>query len=406
MARKSRKKRWSYVCGRKGSTRVRAYEAKRRGPLYVEYYVDTPDGGRKRIRDPVEPRSKELAVECAERKSRELAEGLGGEPLRLGRLLEEFHEARAGAWSERHRKGQLRFRRFWVTALGRDCRIDRLTPARAEAIVARGGEGNAWTGRTQESYLKYLRSAVRWGYRKARLLNRDVLDGVTMPRYESLGEAYTVEELDVISEVAHEIDPRFAGAWELARDTGRRLGAIRTLRVDDLDPHENRNRLAINFPAKSDKARRRGRVFLTQYGRAAVEALQELPEVQDTGWLFPKGRLRYHDDHDGPIGESALLAMLKKAEKLAGVEHLPGRGFHGVKRRVVTELMHALHGDVDRVGLHTGNLEGSVLVGTYRQHDDGLRLETAQLLEERRNGQQTDNYSSRPGSSVGRAADF
>jgi integrase len=209
----------------------------------------------------------------------------------------------------------------------------------------------------------------------------------------SRGEAYSTEELDAISAVAADVDPRFAGVWEIARDTGRRLGAIRTLRVEHLAIVEDREDtlIIINFPAKTDKARKRGRVFLTKYGREAVERLLDRAEVQASGWLFPKGRLEYDDDHEGPIGDGALLAMLKKAEKLAGIGHISGRGFHGVKRRVVTELMDSFAGDAGAVGTITGNIEPSVLQSIYRQHEDGVRMAAARELERRRGSQSTNN---------------
>jgi hypothetical protein len=83
--------------------------------------------------------------------------------------------------------------------------------------------------------------------------------------------------------------------------------------------------------------------------------------------------------------------MLKKAEKLAGVEHISGRGFHGVKRRVVTELMDEFGGDASAVGSITGNIESSLLEKTYRQHEDGVRIVAAKALEARRKSKSTNN---------------
>ena len=79
------------------------------------------------------------------------------------------------------------------------------------------------------------------------------------------------------------------------------------------------------------------------------------------------------------------MKMLQKAEELAGVEHVPGRGYHGAKRRVITELMADLGGDADAVGRVTGNITASLIEKTYRQTDDQLLRYAAEAMTERRN---------------------
>ncbi len=89
------------------------------------------------------------------------------------------------------------------------------------------------------------------------------------------------------------IDPRFAGVFEIARDTG-----------DDSPPYElyewqtwrsSKGKTVTTdcdrLPAKTDKARRRGRAFVI-HARPGIEALLGLPEVETSGWLFPRGS--YH----------------------------------------------------------------------------------------------------------------
>ena len=230
--------------------------------------------------------------------------------------------------------------------------------------------------------MKYIRAAVRWGKRKARFLDHDYLDGTGVPRYESNGVAYTEEEIEAISGVAQGIDPRFWAAWEIATDTGRRIGAIRRLVVEDLDFEDGV--AAINFPAATDKARRQGRAYVTDETKAAIEALLELDAVLESGYLFPQGRLTHRDRRNGPIGDTGLNKMLKKAEEAAGVDHVEGRGFHGVKRRAVTMLMDAFGGDAGKVGQITGNLTPSVLEGVYRQVTEKTHREALEIARRAR----------------------
>jgi integrase len=385
MARK-RVKAQSWSTGEKGRNTVRAFEREPGSKtFYIEWYVKDRHGDRQTIRERVKSRRFEDAKKRAVEKAGELGTGLDtGIPACLEDVLNDYIEALAASWSDSHEKRQRRFREFWIEALGANLRLAQLNPAMVESVVSKAGEREAWSGRTRESYLKFIRAAARWAFRKANLVARDVLNGTDYPRYESRSEAYSTEELNAISGVADQVDPRFQGVWEIIACTGRRVNAVRTLRVENLE-YEEDEELWVEFPAETDKARRRGRVLLAQQAREAVEVLLEMGEVKESGWLFPRGRLDYADDHDGPIGESSLLRMLQKAEKLAGVEHVHGRAFHGSKRRVITELMADLGGDADAVGRVTGNITPSLIEQVYRQTDDQLLRFAAEAMTERRN---------------------
>lgn len=361
MDRRGKKpKGWSYVTGQKGKTRVRAFR-KRRGVYFVEWY----DHEGRRVAEYVGS-DPDLAKRAADRKVAELELDRGpGRTVTLRRLLDGYHAAHREKWSSRHKKDQEAFYLFWLDALGEKSIVGPdLTPATVESKV----QGRGWGGRYQERHLKYIRAAVRWGYRKARWLDRDHLDGVDYPKYESQGVAYSTEELDAISKVAAEIDPRFRAIWEIMRDTGRRVGSVRQLRVDQLDFTDED--AAVNWPAETVKERKRGRNYVTDETRAAIEELLKLDAVLESGWLFPERPLNYRVPRRGPIGDTALAKMLRAAEEKAKVKHIEGRAFHGVKRRAVTELMRAFNGDADKVGVITGNIQPEILQETYRQVDD------------------------------------
>lgn len=351
----------------KGLSRVRAFEH-RRGIYYIEWYED----GR-RVRERVSPSTQQAARQRAEEKAAEFEEGRGF-TLTLGRLLAAFHQA--NKWSKEHRRHYETYRQFWLDRLGYDWEVNgrTLTPALVEQHVLTAGEERGWQGRTVETHAKYLRAAVRWAYRKARLIDRDLLDGITYPKYDSAGEAYTVEELNAISRVATQVDARFAGVWEILRDTGRRLNAVRLLKWEHLDLNSG----TIRFPADTDKARKRAVAFLDQ---ETVRILETVRDGIGNPWVFPGKHC--------PVGAGTLTRMLREAERRAEVEYIRGRGFHAVKRRVVTELMRGGM-SADEVGQVTGNVEARVLYQTYQQVEDGVRRRAIELLTDTR----TDNRSS------------
>ena len=366
-----KKKRWSYRAGRKGSNRVRAYEA-RKGLYFIEWYH-----GGARVREIVAPAHREAAEAAARAKASELAGAVPVGSVTLANLLEAYHEAHD--WSTEHRKHQGTYRTFWLDRLGRDYVVGRATtPDVVGRIALSEARKKGWHGRTVEAYLRYIRGAVRWGYRKARWLTADHLDGLEYPAYDSRGDAYTAEELEAISEVARQVDPRFWALWEILRDTGRRLTAVRTLKWEHVDTTDHRT--ALHFPATTDKARKRGKVFLTRYGECAVNNMVTVPRL-GSDWLLPCGALRQIKKRNSPISPKACNKWLRRAEGLAEIEHVPGRAFHGVKRRVVTQLMDQFHGDADAVGQITGNLVPSVLLRTYRQTSDRTRVAAVEALE-------------------------
>ena len=302
---------------------------------------------------------KEVAQRAVE-KSRELATAT--DTHALGPAIEAYLGAHEVRWSENHVRGQERFAAYWKDALGEDSPVESLTPAIVEAKVR-----PEWSARTTQSYLKFMRSLSRWLHRKARFLVHDVLDGITLPRAAVGGTAYSTEELDTISGVAPEVGEEFSAIWEIVRSTGRRLSAVRTLRAEDLQQVDGR--IVVTFQAETDKARRRSRAFLSVEAQAAVERLGV-----ESGYLF---LMRWSGL---PCSIHKALEWLREAEKRAGVAYLRGRGFHGVKRRVVTELLSKL-GDADLVGRVTGTSTTALIEQTYRQQSDADLLRVADLLD-------------------------
>lgn len=338
-----RKKRWSYVTGKKGISRVRAY-AHRPSHYYIEWYE-----GERRVRQQVVPSTKEAAEQAADRKSDEL-EAASGMTVTLLRLLDTYHAEKQ--WSKEHRRHAEIYRQFWLDELGKDFVVSRrtLTPGLVEKTVADAAKENGWTGRTQETHLKYMRAAVRWGFRKQRWFDRDLLDGIDYPDYESESHIYSDEEIAKLADAVGKVDPRLEAAFHLVTETGRRINAVRLLQWENVNLDE---RLVV-WPAETDKAGRIGRNRISEQTTQRLESLRN-----GSQWVFSGEGKR-------PIGGGTLTRMLHRAEEEAEVPTLQGRGFHAIKHWVVTKL-YAKGWDFERIGQVTGNREWRVLADVYRR---------------------------------------
>lgn len=93
----------------------------------------------------------------------------------------------------------------------------------------------------------------------------------------------------------------------------------------------------------------------------------------ERGPLFP-------DKHGDPCSPWIALRWLHEAEEAAGVPHVKGRGYHGVKRRFVTGLLSET-GDADLVGRVTGTSTTALIEQTYRQQSDDDLPRAAKLLD-------------------------
>jgi hypothetical protein len=77
-----------------------------------------------------------------------------------------------------------------------------------------------------------------------------------------------------------------------------------------------------------------------------------------------------------------MIRMLHKVEKKAGVPHVKGRGFHGIKRRSITNQIQ-VSGNMEIVAQQVG-VSAPVIRAHYLQQDLGPKAETVIKLDERR----------------------
>lgn len=71
------------------------------------------------------------------------------------------------------------------------------------------------------------------------------------------------------------------------------------------------------------------------------------------------------------MNPNPTVVRLRGAAYVLDVAYIPGRGFHGIKRRHVTAALRVSRGDVDLVGDVTGNRDREVLLKVYCQEECG-----------------------------------
>jgi integrase len=298
--------------------------------------------------------------------------------ITLGRLLalydqHEVSRRRSGVQVTNRRQAEL-----FVRFLGADrdplkiTRADwtRLTEERREGRICPHGarephkqpwqscpgpKGTPVRDRTIEADLRYLSTVLRWATlwqdREGRyLLRENPVRGYPIPReknprrpvqtperHEALlevAERVTIEEIRNRKRVR--VRSYLPELLVLANETGRRLSAILGLTYGDL--HSERTRHAphgaITWRAGLDK---KGRdwphVAITSAARAALDrVLRDRPGI-GAAPLFPSPR-----DPSKPMDRHLANRWLRKAEKLAGLEHQPGGGWHTFRRKAATEL--------------------------------------------------------------------
>lgn len=184
----------------------------------------------------------------------------------------------------------------------------------------------------------------------------------THERYEALLAAAAQLTMQVEWRGMRERRPcHLVDILELAQETGRRIGAVRQLRVGDLRLAEGQHG-KIQWPADTDKG---GKAWLTPITPAArrrlLAILRHRQALGDTP-LFPAPR-----DATAPVDRDTLASWLRRAERLAGLPRLVGDSFHGLRRKWATERKHLPDVDVAKAG---GWRSVQVMKRSYQQADD------------------------------------
>lgn len=145
----------------------------------------------------------------------------------------------------------------------------------------------------------------------------------------------------MLSRVAPAVSPLFTLALLLAHETGHRIGAINALRWTDVDLERG----VIRWRAATDKIGFEHEAMLTGEAIRALESARaERPAIGDA-WVLGDAK-----DPARACSRYQLEKWWRRAERLAGIAHEPGRGFHALRRKFATELKHVPLKDLCALG--------------------------------------------------------
>ena len=163
------------------------------------------------------------------------------------------------------------------------------------------------------------------------LLDRNPLRGLRTPTEKNpIRIVLAEDEYRALLKVAGQVDWRFRTALVLAHETGHRIGAIRQLRWPDIDFEGG----TIRWRAEHDKS---GYQHVTPVTAEVLAALEEAwsrnPGTDEAPVLpAPMNPLAC-------LGAARLHTWWSKAQILAGLDPMPGRGWHSLRRKFASDLM-------------------------------------------------------------------
>jgi integrase len=389
---------WARSLGERG-IRVRLFQMTKGGP----FYRDVWRSGRGKHRKSLGTRDRPTA----ERKGRELLAMLrqgmtvAVTPLTLGELVAEYQTSCPGYLARTEvAKVDARSRcRVLEAHFGSKCVVRELTAADIASYVNRRIAGGIrvsedWTTaptrpRSAAADVTLLSVMCNWAkstrVNGSRLLESNPLAGIRAvrdvnPRRPVATEERYLATRKAMRQLATEaMDSRSRVRWQnaelalvLARVTGRRLGAIRQLRWEDVQWNES----AIRWRAENDKKRRE---WLVPAPPALIAELRGFQRERGAvgGWV-----LANTGDPPSPISRHDLAATLEKAESRANLPKLEGSLWHAYRRLWATKRKHLPVADVAAAGGWQGP---STLLTCYQQATPEAMLKVMNGAD-RRNG--------------------
>ncbi len=341
---RTKRSRRSYGAGEWGRNRVRIFPDPKTGNFQIEWR----ENGRRLTRS-LGHRDWVRAKKQAD----EFAAGFVGpdltgkqeaepEPLKLGELFDIYSEevTPTKGWKSRRydRTATRMFLRFFgrnrdpATLSQRDW--DRFIRERRAGRI--GPSGKPVSDRMVECDLKFLIAVLNWAARSRDehgrlLLDRNPLKGLRKPTEKNPNRVVlTEEEYRALLEVSGRVDWRFRLALILAHETGHRIGAICKLRWCDIDFKGG----TILWRAEHDKS---GHEHVTPVTDEALDALEEARRKNPGPGQAPV--LPAPKSPSNCMGSGLAQGWWVRAERLAGLESKPGRGWHSLRRKFASDLM-------------------------------------------------------------------
>ena len=344
MARTKRGRR-AYSAGEWGRNRVRVFPDPKTGLFQIEWRED----GRRLTRS-----LKHRDWSRAKKQADEFAAGFAGpelngkaeaepEPLTLETLFDIYGEEvtpTKGISSRQHDRTAAKMflaflgrRRHPATLSQRDW--DRFIRARRAGSV--GPSGRPVSDRMIEYDLRFLISVLNWASRSRDergrlLLESNPLRGLKMPMEKNPTRVVLSEqEYQALLKVSHQVDWRFHVALVLAHETGHRIGAIRKLRWSDIHMEAE----TIRWRSEHEKTGYEHRTPVTPEAIAVLKEARRRNPLTGNAPVLPSSK-----DPTVSVGAWMARGWWNRAERLAGLEPKPGRGWHSLRRKFASDLMH------------------------------------------------------------------
>lgn len=370
-------KKFSYIAGEKGRNRVRAFEEVKTGMLYLEWH----ERGKRRRKslghrdeDRAKRQAEKVAYQIGEARWKPSAEITLGELFDIY-LVEESPQKGEGKRKHDHRCAEM-FNRFF----GRNRKAQTLNQRDWSGFIQqrrcgkiappRSTPGQEVVMRTVIYDLKFLRAALAWATRSRNgsgqaLLPQNPVQGFVLPKEDSPSRPRTSHmRYEKMLEAAADMDWRFRVALVLAHETGHRAHSIRHLQWRDIDGER------ITWRAEHDKIGFEHVTPITPEAQKALQAARTEQPGVGQAWVLPAPQ-----DATRPCSRHLLRTWWRRAEELAGLEHVDRLGWHGLRRKFGDELRELPMKDLCHLG---GWKDAQTVLTCYQQPDEETQRQALQ----------------------------
>ncbi len=305
---------------------------------------------------------------AAERRALEKqADAVPPAPLTLASLWERYQKANAADWRAKTAKDYGQYFDVLDDVLGGSSLVGAITLEDVDGFkLARRKAGTAHSQVRRQ--IGFLRQLMNWAEGRE-LIQRNRLRAYryVIPKDERAEPPGEYSRADLVVIAAQLEAPRHwraRGVITLCGTLGARINAVLHLRWPDVDLDAG----TVAWRSEWDKLGEERVQPLTPRAKAAlVEAWGQRHESEP--WVFwavrAKGR---------PYHYNSVVHHLWEAEKRAGVEHLAGRAFHGLRRMVVGDV-----GDLRDAGAWVGQKSLKVTAGYDRPRQEQVERARARI---------------------------
>ena len=347
---------WSYIAGKKGVNRVRAYEDGKGGPLLLDWQETLIDNTgkvveKKRRRESLTAAgitTFSAAIAKAKEKAEELARGPSVAepegPLTLGRLLSLYLEEVVPTKREGTQRHNRIMARVVLAFFGPDAVVERIGPngrphteigrVRYNAFLKARAEGTipGFPGRARPQTVRlgvvFMRAVFNWAKLErddgSVLLLRNPWEGFPIPHEDLPTRPEMTQDLHALL-VEKAPNWRMAVTLELCRETRRRMNSVRQLALADVDLSAG----TVRWQGEFDKVgKTRVTPLSTRARHAILRAMEErrAEGLEASPWLLPAP-----SDVAQPVSKNRLHHWMKATKRKHGIK-VPRLGYHAEKR--------------------------------------------------------------------------